>query len=78
MPTIFRKGPYRFYFYASDRGEPIHVHIERETKVAKYWLAPIRLQYNDGFSRMELKNIREIIEENQKAMIEAWNEYFGD
>ena len=28
MPTVLRVGPYRFFFYASDRAEPMHVHIE--------------------------------------------------
>ena len=36
MPTVLRVGPYRFFFYASDRDEPIHVHVERDDKVAKY------------------------------------------
>jgi hypothetical protein len=49
MPTIFRSGPYRFFFYASDRDEPYHVHVESDDKVAKYWLDPIRLQ-NRGVS----------------------------
>jgi len=38
MPTVLRAGPYRFFFYSVDRGEPVHVHVERETKRAKFWL----------------------------------------
>lgn len=34
MPTIFRDGPYRVFFYAGDHGEPIHVHVERDDKIA--------------------------------------------
>ena len=30
MPTVLREGPYRYYFYASDREEPPHVHVERD------------------------------------------------
>lgn len=77
MPTVFRSGPYRFFFYAGDRDEPYHIHVERDDKVSKYWLDPIRLQNNGGFSRFELKQIRSIIEEEQKSFMEAWNEYFG-
>ena len=77
MPTVLRVGPYRFFFYASDRDEPIHVHVERDDKVAKYWLDPIRFQNSGGFNRLELKTIRSIIEENQKFLMEAWSEYFG-
>ena len=40
MPTILREGPYRFFFYASDREEPPHVHVERDDRVAKFWLDP--------------------------------------
>ncbi len=34
MPTVLRSGPYRFFFYASDRDEPVHIHVERDEKVA--------------------------------------------
>jgi hypothetical protein len=77
MPTVFRAGPYRFFFYASDRDEPLHIHVERDDKVAKYWLDPIRLQTSGGFNRVELKQLHSIITENQALLMEAWNEYFG-
>lgn len=77
MPTVLRVGPYRFFFYASDRDEPHHVHVEREDKVAKYWLDPIRLQSSGGFNRLELRKIRVIINENHINLMEAWNDYFG-
>jgi hypothetical protein len=77
MPTALRAGPYRFFFYASDRDEPSHIHVERDDKVAKYWLDPIRLQNSGGFKRHELKQISGIIEENIESLMEAWNEYFG-
>ena len=30
MPTVLRVGAYRLFFYASDRNEPQHIHVERE------------------------------------------------
>ncbi len=77
MPTVLRSGPYRFFFYASDRDEPVHIHVERDEKVAKYWLDPARLQNSGGFNRLELKQILLIIKKNQASLMEAWNEYFG-
>lgn len=77
MPTVFRTGPYRFFFYAGDRDEPRHIHVERDEKVAKYWLNPVRLQNSGGFSRFELRQVRGVIEEQQQSFMEAWNEYFG-
>ena len=77
MPTIFRHGPYRFFFYSGDRDEPIHVHVEREDMIAKYWLDPVRLQISGGFSRIELRRIQSIIEKNHQMLVEAWNDYFS-
>ncbi len=76
MPTVLRIGAYRFFFYANDREEPPHVHVEKEDKIAKYWLDPLRFQSSGGFNRVELKLAREIIEENNQKLIEAWYEYF--
>ncbi|HCX90315.1 MAG TPA: DUF4160 domain-containing protein [Deltaproteobacteria bacterium] len=78
MPTILRIGPYRFFFYSGDRDEPPHVHIERDDKIAKVWLEPLRLYSSGGFSRIEISRILKTIEENQKVMLEAWNDYFSD
>ncbi len=77
-PTVLRSGPYRFFFYASDRDEPRHIHVERNEKVAKFWLDPIRLQSSGGFNRLELRRIRSMIAENLDQLTEAWNGYFGD
>ncbi|HEV2177470.1 MAG TPA: DUF4160 domain-containing protein [Terriglobia bacterium] len=49
MPTVLRSGAYRLFFYAGDRDEPPHVHVERDDKVAKFWLAPVRLKTSGGF-----------------------------
>jgi len=77
MPTILRTGPYRFFFYAGDRDEPQHVHVERDDRIAKFWLWPVRLQRSGGFSRTELRRVERIIQENHSEIVEAWNEYFS-
>lgn len=53
MPTILRDGPLRFFFYSGDGGEPRHVHVESDHKEAKYWLDPVSLERNRGFSQKE-------------------------
>jgi hypothetical protein len=53
MPTVLRIGPYRFFFYAGDRDEPAHVHVERESHKAKFWLDPVRLEQSGGFRSHE-------------------------
>jgi len=77
MPTVLRVGPHRFFFYAGDFDEPLHIHIECEDKIAKFWLDPIRLNRSGGFSRKEIGRIQKIIQEHQNKLMEEWNEYFG-
>ena len=76
MPTVARVGSYRFFFYAGDRDEPAHVHVEREDKVAKFWLDPIRLQRSGGFSRRDIGRIAKLLRVRQGRLLEAWNDYF--
>lgn len=77
MPTVLRIGPYRFFFYASDYGEPIHVHVESGNNLAKVWVDPVRLQNSGGFNRSEIRQILPIVEKHQVEIMEAWNEYFN-
>ena len=77
MPTVLRIGPYRLFFYAGDRDEPEHVHIERDDRVAKFWLDPVRLQRSGGFGSGELNRIRRLVEDNREDLIRSWNEYFS-
>ena len=78
MPTVIRVGPYRFFFFAGDRGEPMHIHVERDTALAKFWLAPVRLQHSTGFGRTELAKVENLVAEHREMMMEAWNDYFAN
>jgi len=77
MPTVLRVGPYRFFFYAGDWDEPVHIHVERDDKIVKFWLDPVRLQRSGGFSRAEIGQILKIINQHHQQLVEAWHEYFG-
>jgi len=77
MPTVLKIGRYRFFFYSSDRYEPIHVHIEADENIAKVWLDPIRLENSGGFSRSDISRILSIIKEHQIELMEGWNGYFS-
>ena len=76
VPTILRDGPYRFYFFSGDMGEPPHVHVDAGDASAKFWLSPVSLHYNIGFSARELRSIERIVEEHRAEFLEAWNGYF--
>lgn len=78
MPTVLRLGPYRFLFYAGDRNEPPHFHVERNDNVAKFWLGPVRLQRSGGFRPIEIQRIQRLVERNRERLLRSWNEYFND
>jgi len=73
-----RTGPYRFFFYAGDRIEPPHVHVERDVNKAKLWLDPVRLQGSGGFSSNEINRIIRIVEEHRERLMTSWDDYFND
>lgn len=76
MPTVLTVGPYKFVFFSSDRGEPVHIHVKRDRHVAKFWLEPVELDRNLGFADHEVNRIQRLVEEHQEFLIEAWHEYF--
>jgi hypothetical protein len=76
MPTSLRIGPYRFFFYAGDRNEPPHTHVQRDEAEAKFWLRAVRLAWNRGFSGAELRKIESLTEEHEAKLLEIWNDYF--
>ena len=77
MPTVLRVGPYSFVFFSSDRNEPRHIHVKRDRQIAKFWLDPVALAKNRGFSEHELKDIERLVVDRRDLLQEAWNEYFG-
>ena len=79
MPTVKDiPGPYRFFFYSFDCNEPMHVHVLRERMICKFWIQPVALARNQGFSAKELNTIRETITRNIDRIMEAWYEHCGE
>ena len=77
MPTIARLGPYRVFFFSNEAWEPPHVHVHRDTSLAKFWLEPVALVSATGFSARELRQLERLVTENQVTWLEAWHEFFG-
>jgi hypothetical protein len=75
-PTVLQRGPYRFFFFSSDRGEPPHVHVTRDRRTAKFWLQPVRVDYNLGFAPNELNKVSALVVEHEAELLKAWHDYF--
>jgi Domain of unknown function (DUF4160) len=39
-PTVFRDGPYRFFFFFSREEERLHIHVQSADGEAKFWIEP--------------------------------------
>ncbi|MBF0145372.1 MAG: DUF4160 domain-containing protein [Magnetococcales bacterium] len=77
MPTVLRHGGYRFYFYSHEPNEPAHVHVDKDGNSAKFWISPLQLSSNIGYSAKDLSEVRKIIQQNSHTLMEAWHGYFG-
>jgi hypothetical protein len=76
MPTVFRHGPYRAFFYSADGAEPAHIHVQREENVAKFWLEPVRLADRGQFGLVEARRIEAIVKRNVAILLRSWDEFF--
>lgn len=77
MPTVLRIDGFRFFFYSNEH-LPKHVHIEKAEKTAKFNLGAIELVKSSGFNAAELKQIRNLVEENQELLNQKWDEFFSN
>jgi hypothetical protein len=53
------------------------VHVDRDDLSAKFWLIPVSLAANFGFSAKELGRVESLVEVHRDELLEAWNGHFG-
>ena len=80
MPTVFNQNGFRFFFYSDEMSglqlEPVHIHVKKERKEAKFWVSPVSLAYNEGYPRSDLQDIERLVIENAGLIQEKWDEHF--
>lgn len=78
MPTVLNIKGYRFFFWSNEKGEPIHVHVEKAGASAKFWLEPIEEVYSYGFTGKQRKEILKILQSNYNTLRNKWHEHFDN
>ncbi len=78
MPTVLRHDGHRLFFFSNEGSESPHIHVETAEKYAKFWLNPVTLVRSVGYSARELRQLRELVEENRDLLEKKWHEHFGD
>jgi hypothetical protein len=77
MPTILYIDGIRFFFYSNEH-LPKHIHVEKGEKTEKFNIDFIELIKSSRFNASELKQIRNLVEENQQLLIQKWDEFFSN
>jgi len=76
-PTIFREGPFRFFFFSREESR-LHVHIASPDGEAKFWLEPeVELAKNYRLTEQDLNRIRGLILKRESEIRDAWNSHFS-
>jgi len=78
MPTVLLWNGYRFYFFSNEGNERPHIHVDRAENSVKFWLEPISVARNFGFSQRDLRVVEEKVTAEKDRFLEAWHGYFGD
>jgi fructose-1,6-bisphosphatase len=76
VPTVLLILGWRFYFYANENNEPIHIHVQKADAEAKFWLDTDLFEVREAFaynlSQKYKRQVRKIIFEHFDYIIEQW------
>ena len=79
MPTILTLLGWRFFFYANERNEPIHVHCQKAEAEAKYWLDVESFElieaHSYNMSPADRRTVRRIIFEHFDYIVSEWKKW---
>ncbi len=68
-----------FFLVLFKRRKPEHIHVMCQNGEAKFWLSPkIELANNYELSKTQIKEIKNIIEENYDKFKDAWKNHKED
>ena len=79
MPTILMILGWRFFFYANEGNEPIHIHCRKGDAEAKYWLDVEGFQTMEAhaynMSQADKRIVRRIIFEHFDYNVSEWSKF---
>lgn len=80
MPVVFRYKGFRFFFFSNEGNplEPLHVHVQKGSAIAKLWLQPYpEVAESYGLTSSELRELLKIAVEHRDEIERYWNDYFN-
>lgn len=79
MPTILMVMGWRFFFYANEGDEPIHIHCQKGEKDCKYWIDQENFDVEEAYSynmnNKDKRRVKKIIFEYFEYIEDEWNKF---
>jgi hypothetical protein len=70
---------WRFYFYANEKNEPIHIHCSKAEKECKYWIDTDNFDLEEAYSysmnNKDKRKVKKIIYEYFEYIENEWNNF---
>ena len=79
MPTILFVMGWRFFFYANEGNEPIHIHCKKGDRECKYWLDKenfdIEEAYAYNMNSNDKREVKKILFEYFEFIESEWDKF---
>ena len=79
MPTILHVMGWRFYFYANEGDEPIHIHAAKGDMRCKFWLDTENFDVTEAWTRAmnprDKRRVKRIIIDNFEYIEREWKRF---
>ena len=79
MPTILLILGWRFFFYANENDEPVHIHARKGEMECKFWLDvddfEIREAYAYNLGTKDRREVKRLIYQNFDYFVEEWSKF---
>ena len=77
MPTVFRYGEFRFYFFSREETRK-HIHVSSPNGEAKIWVEPeITVAKVIELSNQDVTKILDIVKDHLEEINDFWNKHFS-
>ena len=75
MPTIFRDGTTRVYFYSKE-GPRAHVHVKMGSSKVKVWLDDLSTRNPVDMTKKQIRDSVALVARHRDEFQRAWDGYF--
>lgn len=76
-PTIFRDGPFRFFFFSREATR-MHVPVSHPDGEARLGLSPaVELASHTGLAPLVINEAQKRVEHHRQEIIDAWHQHFS-